>query len=649
MNGGDSAAWVRVNLAERIPGFVRRVLVAGHVDAGLALAMKARGAAEVHGVSLGARNVSPHVEGFDSVLEFRPADPSLPFPAGYFDCVTFADAADCWEGFDDTLAAVVPLLSPNGYLLCAVGNRHYRLGTGRGTDLEDMSGRLTAAGLGLYSQHHACGQAESVEDAEAQEHGDSLTSHYLFVAVRPAYNPVLHARELLGGGRPGWAHEILALIPPQYLQDPQVLATVCVEQMACLLAEDTLLKGDGRLRRFDRVQALFYQATANAPLAHVAYQLQAEFWRRLGGHDMAARLLRSVLHVADDEETRAQLAMCGTPPPAVPAFETAPPHLPAEPPFRVLLVTHPRAHYGLDVIYDGLCAVLGDDNVVEFPRKPFLHGERSPEFEHYPCAFERRGEPLAFEHLIERLEEGAFDVILYGDLERDLEQPMARRVVKAGRDTPLFILDEQDDFIDFREEVMEYLGLASVAGYFKREMIAVADYGPNAFPCPFAYPGGRVLEDISGPRPLDFFWAARHRMFGLRRLYIERIEALLGRTFEDCYPQDEYARRLRQSRLGINIFGAGFDTVRYWELPAHGCMLFSERLPIHIPHNFKDGESAVFFDDAREMEERVTYYLAYPDETAAIARAGHEHLKRYHTGSARARQMLGWIQQAIRA
>ncbi len=76
-------------------------------------------------------------------------------------------------------------------------------------------------------------------------------------------------------------------------------------------------------------------------------------------------------------------------------------------------------------------------------------------------------------------------------------------------------------------------------------------------------------------------------------------------------------------------------------------MLLSERLPIRVPLNFVDGETAVFFDDLGDLEEKLTYYLVRPDESAAVARAGHEHLKRHHTGAARARQLLGWIETTL--
>lgn len=88
-----------------------------------------------------------------------------------------------------------------------------------------------------------------------------------------------------------------------------------------------------------------------------------------------------------------------------------------------------------------------------------------------------------------------------------------------------------------------------------------------------------------------------------------------------------------------------FDTVRYWEIPAHGGMLLAERPPIRIPHNFIDGETAVFFEDMPELEEKLAYYLSQPDEAARIASAGHQHFNKHHTNAARARQLLGYLEK----
>ena len=76
-------------------------------------------------------------------------------------------------------------------------------------------------------------------------------------------------------------------------------------------------------------------------------------------------------------------------------------------------------------------------------------------------------------------------------------------------------------------------------------------------------------------------------------------------------------------------------------------MLFSEKLPIHIPNDFKDGESAVLFEDLYDFEQKLAYYLQHPDEVETIARVGREHFLQYHTGSARARQFLNTVNSIL--
>jgi hypothetical protein len=261
--------------------------------------------------------------------------------------------------------------------------------------------------------------------------------------------------------------------------------------------------------------------------------------------------------------------------------------------------------------------------------------------------FDRRGAARSLDQIVEELRHGAFDLILLGDVEQHVGAEAMRAMLDAAQRTPIFVIDEQDDPLNNLPDTLAFLGRDRVHGYFKREMLACWDYGPTTRPLPFAYADHRVPNELSWERSESLFWAG-HRQFGLRRLYVERMEQLMGQSFDRKYSQDEYAGALQRSRIGLNLFGFGFDTVRYWELPAHGCMLLSERLPIRIPHNFVDGESAVFFDDLPGMEEKLDYYLNHPAEAEAIARRGHEVFTKHHTASARARQMLGYVDDLLR-
>lgn len=447
------------------------------------------------------------------------------------------------------------------------------------------------------------------------------------------------ARSLRAEGRPDLAYLALQTVVLADIADPMTAATVAAETQICLLDHDRKAPPAARLVHFFTSQMLFHQAVARVPGFPVPYRCQAELWRRLGDLDMARRVLRTLQAIAPTPAGEAQLASYAGRESSAPSAVPDPPPGGDVGPLRVLVVTHPRPDYGLDVLCDGLRTLLGADRVVEYPWKPSLHGQPPPDLAYYPCLFDHPGRPVELDNLLAELRQGRFDAVLYGDVERKLDRDTARRILDAAGETPWAIVDQADDPIDRRIELLEHVGRSSCPACFKRELLACHDYGPGVYPLPFAYPDSRIPARVGEERPRALFWAG-HRQFGLRRPYLEHLEARLGLSLDQGYGQAEYAAALAGSRVGLSLFGAGFDTVRYWELPAHGCLLFAERPPIRIPFNFEDGQSAVFFDDLGDLGDRLESLLRNPGEARRIASEGHERLRRYHTASARATQLL---------
>lgn len=471
--------------------------------------------------------------------------------------------------------------------------------------------------------------------------------HPVLMFVKTGYEPLQHARSLFVKGAMTEAYEVLCLIPDSYLDDPKALLVINLTKQLCLLGMDRATTDMDDIERFFRSQVLFYRTIKDHPRAWGAYRNQAAFWARIGDPEMASRLLRSIEYMAPNAETRQAIAEYDGLPLRKKAIYGMPDAANCEPSLkRILLITHPRPHYGIDLIYDGLCAVLGDENVVEYPWKPTLHGQVPASQAHYPCMFNHRGEPLAVSDLVEQTKAGCFDAILFADIERTLLEDESRALVHARKDVPVFLLDQQDDCINNYGKMRDHLGRESFTGYFKREMLTCVDYGPRARPMPFSYADEKVPGTISAERPNALFWAG-HREFGMRRLYLESLESALGLRLNQTYTQEMYGQVLNESLIGLSIFGFGFDTVRYWELPAHGCLLLSERLPIHVPENFKDGESAVFFDDLPDLLDKLEYYLHHAEAARDIALRGYEHFKAHHTASARARQLLAWMRVLV--
>jgi hypothetical protein len=287
--------------------------------------------------------------------------------------------------------------------------------------------------------------------------------------------------------------------------------------------------------------------------------------------------------------------------------------------------------------------VLGAGKVVEYPWKPMLHGLQVEKVNGYPCAFKLPGGPRTIEEIVSELKAGRFDLILYADVVQMAHGPDIRRIMDAGRRLPLVLYDTWDDCYTPRQCIARYLGDKPIDLAFKREMLRTVDYGAKVIPLPFGFTADPPAGEGAAPRDVNGFWAGK-ALWGLRPLAVPRIEKILGRRLDESFAPREYACRLERSRIGLSFFGSGFDTVRYWEVPAHGAMLLAERPPIRIPHNFRDGETAVFFSDLPELEDKLAHYLSHPEETARIAAAGRRHQRRWHTREARARQFLGHLE-----
>jgi len=556
----------------------------------------------------------------------------LPFQKGAFDCVVLdgvnVDSADLCR----LLGASAPSLHDLGALYVFMGPS--------ADGLNACSSLFSTAGLRFYL---AWGVSDDGTLSGATL--DERPTLGVVMAVRENYDPIRHARSLFKRKRPDWAFEVLRNYPEELIVTPAQHAALAAEKQLCYLAWGRQAGSRERLKRFYLAQREFYRATTLVPHFHQAYICHAEFWRSIGNDNMAARLLRSIQHVAPDAAVARQLAAC--PPTTADTLpeEDAPLWSGTWRP-RLLMLCHEHSDYGFDTLFEGLHRVLGDDHVVEFPWKPSLHGD-APEFARdYPCTFNLPGTPRDVEWVCSALREGLFDAVLYCDTLLQLNQSIVRHIMDAAVNVPLFVLDTWDDGGDYLDEILGHLGRPSVHACFKREMLACGVYSPNTFPLPFSYPDERVARDTRRQRSVPFFWAGK-RQDGARSMYLDYVEKRFGFSLGTKLSQAEYARTLDQAAIGLSLFGLGFDTVRYWELPAHGCMLLSERPPIRIPHNFVDGESAVFFGDLPELETKLTFYLDHPEETARIARAGHDHLLHYHTNSMRARQLLGRMEAVL--
>ena len=105
-----------------------------------------------------------------------------------------------------------------------------------------------------------------------------------------------------------------------------------------------------------------------------------------------------------------------------------------------------------------------------------------------------------------------------------------------------------------------------------------------------------------------------------------------------------YLETISKSYIGISSWGAGNCCRRMWEILSNKACCFIQKPFIVYPNKLVDGESCVYYETMDEFKEKLDYYLNNKKECVRIGQNGYEHVKKYHTGKARVKQMLDKIE-----
>ena len=353
---------------------------------------------------------------------------------------------------------------------------------------------------------------------------------------------------------------------------------------------------------------------------------------------------------------------------------------------KVLYLTDPVPDYLADQIYDGLCGVLGWDNVVDFPRKPLYHepAERVSSLSGNP------GHHFAADDVASMLRERRINLTIISSPRRgalEAYHSVARRVACP----PVILLDGEDDGL-IRADVADAVGAGL---YFKREYRTTAKSVNGGWlsekrpqgdsrlegrihPLPFSVTAAVLSSMGSETRDIDISFVGRashrkrvravnllRRTKGIRfegGVYLDSSDRrsklaaswlgiatakLLGDPRASASAQtgklgaEQYRSLLRRSKMALSLRGGGFDTVRYWEIVASKALLVSEPPDIVIPHNFEHGRHAMFCrHDLRDLPS-IVRRLRDDDRTRLeMVEAGYRHLLEFHTSERRAAYLL---------
>jgi len=187
---------------------------------------------------------------------------------------------------------------------------------------------------------------------------------------------------------------------------------------------------------------------------------------------------------------------------------------------------------------------------------------------------------------------------------------------------------------------------------FKREYLVNVQYGPNVYPLPMSFDFSKVkmAYGVERMRWEVAFWAVesdtiRSRAFELLDGHFDCAEngTCRGQKFKNYARKGRgYLDEARRCKIHLNFRGVGWDTLRYWEIPALGRFMISQKPGIVIPDDFEPEKEIVHCaDDLADLNEKCRYYLAHDDERERIASRGFMKSLRCHSDIARADYLLG--------
>ena len=318
---------------------------------------------------------------------------------------------------------------------------------------------------------------------------------------------------------------------------------------------------------------------------------------------------------------------------------------------KVLLCTYHETDCGLDNLYDGLCRVLGPENVYEYPEKPYLHGEPGRKYSWFPLFFDWPSYADEDKKL-EMLEAGKFDVVLFSNrvllhIMHAVDAPIRDKYIRLyeilkGR--TVYVLDMNDGLAV--DEVL--FSDFNVPLYFKRDVKKDAVQDSRIVPLNFCYSEKYIPRDINTNRSNMVFWLGRG--YCGRAEYLDVCKELSPQSdivvtgkAEIICGQAEYSQRLGNSKIGINLPAYGFNDMRCYEIPAHRVLLFSKKMPVYIEDDYTDMDNAVFFNSIDDMRDKLKFLLSHEDFVDKARIKGYKHMLKHHTTRVRAKQLLDKI------
>lgn len=322
---------------------------------------------------------------------------------------------------------------------------------------------------------------------------------------------------------------------------------------------------------------------------------------------------------------------------------------------NILYINRNKSDYIQDFTYTGLCKLLGDKSLYESPWNSKFHFNLKP----YPKNIGLRKSQF-FSSLLKNPK--SIDLVIVASCHPDVISHYEKIFDSMPKDTPRIFLDGGDwpeiagdlDRLGGKEIFNRLQKKRAFDLIFKREYLLEDQHPENVHEYPMCF-NLDLVPELDHDKKYDVsFWAVESDP--LRSKAFQMLSGKFdcddngthGSQIMSKYKRKGsfYLQELARCNIVLNIRGAGWDTLRFWEVFALNTFMISTKPGIRIPNNFVDKEHVIYCDDdISNLVDLCEYYLAKPEERQKIASQGYEHLKKYHTDIKRAEFLLEKVEK----
>jgi len=319
---------------------------------------------------------------------------------------------------------------------------------------------------------------------------------------------------------------------------------------------------------------------------------------------------------------------------------------------KVLYINRNKFDYLQDLVYTGLVKTLGVRNVIELPWNNKFHLN----FKKYPKNIGLYKGSL-IRSLFNKADIKQVDIVVVASCHPDTLMTYLDIASDIPLSTPTVFLDGGDwpavagdlERLGGKDLYDAAVSIRPFDHVFKREYIIGDDYEANVHPLPFAFNFDRMPKLFEEYKYDVAFWAVESdpiRTAALNLIQDKFDCAENGSTKNQVMKKykrkgDFYLQELARCKISLNFRGAGWDTLRYWEVPALGGFMITQKPGIVIENNFDHEKEIVYCkDDLSDLIELCQFYLEHDEKRNEIARNALIKMRAYHTDIHRAQKIL---------